>query len=108
MNDTGVICLGKPLKKLDERFNEIMEYDFSKELICEVLSVGQSEFYLAAQSDYKPEIKFKISDFLDYEGEDRILYNNQYYEIVRTYKNGSALEITAQRYGGMSGSEKRS
>lgn len=99
MNDTGVICLGKPVKTLDDRFNEIAAYDFSKEIICEVLSIGQSEFYLAAQSEYKPEIKFKIADFLDYEGEDRILYDGQYYEIVRTYRNGSALEITAQRYG---------
>lgn len=100
MNDTGVIALGKPVKTLDKRFNEIIVYDFSKELICEALSIGQSEFYLAAQSDYKPEIKFKISDFLDYEGEDRILYNGQYYEIIRIYRNGGALEITAQRYGG--------
>ncbi len=101
MNDISFICLGKPVKTLDKCFNEIAAYDFSKELICEVLSIGQSEFYLAAQSEYKPEIKFKIADFLDYESEDRILYDGQYYEIIRTYRNGNALEITAQRYGGI-------
>lgn len=100
MNDIGVIALGKPIKKLDERKNEITEYDYSKELVCEIMSIGQSEFYLAAQSDYKPEIKFKIADYLDYNGEDRILYDGQVYEIVRTYRNKDALEITVQRYGG--------
>lgn len=101
MNDTAVIRLGKAEKTIDKRHNDIIKYVYQEELICEVMSITQNEFYLAAQSDLKPEIKFKLSDYLDYSGEKMLMYNDQEYEVIRTYRSGDALEIVAQRYGGI-------
>lgn len=99
MNDTAYICLGKPELITDDIGNQIKKYDWSKGLVCEVKSIGQTEFYRAAQTDYKPEIQFVISDYLDYDGEDKVMFNDLIYNIVRTYRSGEKLEIVAERCG---------
>lgn len=59
-------------------------------------SIGTKEFYEAATAGLKPEIKFVIQDYLDYEGEKELAFNGFRYQILRTYKTQSnQLEITA-------------
>ena len=97
MTDINVIKLGKPTIETDDIGNQLKKYDFSKELICEVRSISQSEFYIAAQHDYKPEIKVIISDFLDYDGEDKLMFDGEIYDVIRIYRTGISLEIVAER-----------
>lgn len=65
-----------------------------REIYAELLSIGQSEFYQAQALGLKPELKFRIADYLDYEGEKKIKYEETEYEILRTYRDGIKLEIT--------------
>jgi phage head-tail adaptor, putative, SPP1 family len=61
-----------------------------------VKSIGTKEFYEAATAGMKPEIKFVIQDYLDYEGEKELAFNGFRYQILRTYRTqNNQLEITA-------------
>lgn len=72
----------------------------SEEIFAELLSISQTEFYQAQTSDKKPEIKFKITDYLDYQGQKYLIYENIRYKIMRTYRTqNNELEITC--YGGV-------
>ena len=67
-----------------------------REIFAGVRSIGTKEFYEAATAGMKPEIKFVIQDFLDYEGEKELSYNGYRYQIIRTYRTETnQLEITA-------------
>lgn len=77
-----------------------MENVVSGVVFAEIKSVGQSEFYQAQTAGKKPEIKFKITDYMDYQGQKYLLHNGVRYSILRTYRTESnELEITC--YGGV-------
>ena len=66
-------------------------------------SVGMKEFYQAAATGFKPEIKVTLTNWLDYHGEKRLKYtpfgfdHAINYTIVRTYRNGDSIELTLER-----------
>lgn len=68
-----------------------------RDVLAEVLSVGYKEFYAASATDYHPEVKFKLTDYLDYEAETLVVYGGEIYRILRTYRIDQALELTAER-----------
>ena len=97
-----VVKIAKSETALDEYGNDIIsaDWDKAKEVFCEISSITQSEFYIAAQADFKPSLKIKMADSYDYDGEDMLLYNGDEYSIIRTYQPGTAVELTAERFGG--------
>lgn len=64
-----------------------------RELVATLRSIGQSEFYQAHAAGYKPELKFVLADYLDYNGEELIKYDGNLYRVLRTFRNGLELEI---------------
>ena len=67
---------------------------------AKVKSIGQSEFYKAQAQGLKPEIKFVLADYLDYDNQEELVYNNFRYKILRTYRTDrNEIEITC--YGGV-------
>lgn len=68
--------------------NEIKVPRFAK-----LKSIGQSEFYQAQAQGLKPEIKFVISDYLDYENQQFVIHNNFRYKVLRTFRSGNEIEI---------------
>ena len=73
-----------------------------RQVFAEVKSIGQTEFYQAQALGLKPEIKFVIADFADYNGEEQLKYTpfggtEQIYDILRTYRNKINLEIVCKR-----------
>lgn len=72
-----------------------------RDVFCRVASVGQREYYQAYAVDVYPEIKFILSDYLEYKGESLADYTDhngyQRYRVLRTYRLGQELEITATR-----------
>lgn len=69
----------------------------SREVFCEERSVGQKEFYAAHGTDFRPEKKLVLADYLDYEGETLAEHNGQRYRVLRTYRSGQELELTVER-----------
>lgn len=75
----------------------------SREVFCGEVSVGQSEFYQAHAVGLKPEIKLKLTDYLDYNGEELLRYTPkgqteaQLFRVLRTYRVGQELELVCYR-----------
>ena len=65
-----------------------------RELLAGLRSIGQTEFYLAHSTDYKPELKFVLADYLDYEGETYLQHEGKLYRVMRLYRAGQELELT--------------
>ena len=73
-------------------------------MFCSVSSIGQSEFYQAQTQGLKPEIKFILADYYEYDNEQYVEYSQDgttwiRYKILRTYIKGNEIEITC--YGGV-------
>lgn len=68
-----------------------------RDVFCALRSIGQSEFYQAYATDYRPELKFVLADCWDYKGETLIEYDGVIYRVIRTYLVGQGLEIVVTR-----------
>lgn len=71
--------------------------DVEREVLCTLRSIGTQEFYQASATEYHPEAKFILADYLDYDDETLARYNGTLYRIIRTYRAGKSLELTVER-----------
>lgn len=71
--------------------------DVKREVFCGFRSIGMKEFYASSSTDFHPEAKLVLADYLDYEGETLVDYEGQRYRIIRTYRTGVELELTLER-----------
>lgn len=67
------------------------------EVLCGFRSIGMKEFYSANSTDYRPELKLILADYLDYNDETLAEYQGNLYRILRTYRVGQELELTLER-----------
>lgn len=65
-------------------YGDYVKSETKREVFANKKSVRQSEFYQAAISDFKPELMFVVR-FIDYEGEESLIYNEKKYKIIRTH-----------------------
>ena len=72
----------------DEDMNPVYEED-ERQVFCQVYGITRSEFYAAAVADLHPEIVLRLSDFMDYNGEDLVKYHDVVYTVIRTYRDRS-------------------
>lgn len=91
------------LRKIDRTYDDVgepIETSTEIEVYAKILSIGQQEFYQAQATGLKPELKFEIADYLDYEDEKELIHDNKRYQILRTYRKSTRqLEITV--FGGV-------
>jgi hypothetical protein len=71
--------------------------DTRRDVFCSLRSVGDTKFYEAHVVEYHPELKFVLADYLDYNGETLIKFEDVIYRVIRTYRIGQELEITVGR-----------
>lgn len=97
----SIIKLIKETKTVNKYGNTIST-STERTIFAEVKSIRQDEFYQAQAIGLKPEIKFVIADFADYEGEKKLKYapfggTEEVYTILRTYRTNYQLEIVCKR-----------
>lgn len=97
----SVITLMKETNVTNE-YGDTVQTFTERNVFAEVKSISQSEFYQAQATGLKPEIKFIIADFADYEGEKELKYTQfggveEIYTVLRTYRNKINLEIVCAR-----------
>lgn len=89
-------------KTVDE-YGDTIIVETEKRVFARLMSVGQSEFYQAQALGLKPEIKFVLADYLDYNDEKVIKYKafnqdeEEVYTVIRTYRKDNTLEIVCKR-----------
>ena len=97
-----IIKLVSETSKIDE-YGDKLEDRTERVTFAELKSIGQSEFYQAHSVGLKPELKFVLPDYLEYQGEKILKYKDlneteeQEYSIIRTYRNGNELEVVCKR-----------
>ena len=89
-----------PTGELDEYGDPIMKF-VKSQVFAKKKSIGQTEFYQAQTSDYKPEIKFKIPDAGDYEEQKFLIYGDTIYKILRVFQSEDTNESEITCYGGV-------
>ena len=97
----SVITLMKETNTINE-YGDTVQTFAERTVFAEVKSIGQSEFYQAEAVGLKPEIKFVIADFADYQNEKQLKYTpyggtEEIYTVLRTYRNKINLEIVCAR-----------
>ena len=75
----------------------LIEGTSRRDVFCSLRSVGHAEFYEAHATEYRPELKFVLADFYEYEGETLVKYGADLYRVIRTYRTGQELELTVGR-----------
>lgn len=89
-----------PSGQQDAHGDPALERRMSDAVYAEVRSIGQTEFYQAETVGLRPEIKFVITDYMDYQGQQYLVHSGTRYTVLKTYrKNSNELEITC--YGGV-------
>lgn len=86
-----VIKLVSTTITVDELMQEI-EVKTEREVFANKRSVSQSEFYNAGQSGLKPRYVFDVR-LIDYEDENKLIYNDKTYNIYRTFEKGENIEL---------------
>lgn len=79
-----------------DRTGDSVITEVKREVYADLKSIGQSEFYQAQAHGLKPEIKFIIADYYDYNDEKIIEYDEKRYSILRTFRVDKTLEIVCQ------------
>ena len=76
-----------------------------KEIFCNIMSIGQREFYDAQTVGAKPELKIVIADYYDYNDEEDIIVvdyrGKTRYQVLRTYRVLGSNELEITLYGGV-------
>lgn len=78
-----------------DSYGRVIRNETTREVLGEVSSISQNEYYQAAASGLRPELKIKLADFYDYDNEKEVEINSVRYSIKRTYRKGNGIELTA-------------
>lgn len=66
-------------------------------ILCDLKSVGRTEFYNAAVNDMKPERVFLIHSF-EYNKEELVDFDGERYSVLKTYRKGfEEMELTCEK-----------
>lgn len=66
--------------------------------MCEVQSVHQAEFYTALSQGFKPACVLILSNYAEYQDEERCIFEGKNYKIIRTYiRSDHRIELTLER-----------
>ena len=91
MNDTVITLVKQEYSKND--FGAPIPVETSRDVFCSLKSVGRSDFYAAGQAGLALDHVF-ITDPVNYDGEQIIVYLGVRYEVTRTYQSSAnTLEI---------------
>lgn len=93
---TDVITLISQERTVDV-YGDPVVTETTRDVLCEVASIGMKEFYQAEAVGLKPEIKFILQDYLDYDLEQYVVHGGERYRVLRTYRTGQRLELTCYR-----------
>lgn len=91
-----LLLLISKMTDTDQRGDEVTT-ETTREVFARLSSIGQKEFYQGQAVGLKPELKFVLADYLDYQNESEVEYNGIRYRVLRTFRSGKELEIVVYR-----------
>ena len=102
MDRSDVIKLIGVTKTQDNR-GVWRETPVAREVMCQVDSVTQSEFFEGGRNGLNPELRFTMF-YADYHDEPIVEYKGNTYSVYRTfYQRNDKVELYVERKGGTNG-----
>lgn len=99
MDRSDVINLIGITQEQDE-YGQWIDTPTSKQVYCQVESVGQREFFEAGRNGLNPQFKFTMFEG-DYNNEPIVEYKGNRYAVYRTYLTKTdKIELYVERKGG--------
>lgn len=84
-------------------YGDHVTVETERQVLADDMSVGMTETYQAMAVGYKPEAKLILTNWLDYDGEEFVEFTPfgrtqpVRLKVLRTFRNGEALELTCYR-----------
>ena len=95
MNFKEIITLVK-ITSSENEMGDIIETRVEVDVFANKLAINQSETYQANVSGLKPSKKFKMRA-MDYDKQQRFIYNTSEYKIIRVYEpNDDFIELIGE------------
>ena len=93
------------IKEVDSRniFGDLVKTPVRRTVYAGEYSVGMNEVYQGMAVGFKPEVKFRLENWLDYQGEEKVEYvpfgmtAPVLLRVLRTYNDGDSLELTCYK-----------
>ena len=99
MDKSDVITLIQTNKRKDE-YGRWIAYTTSRDVLCQVDSISQNEFFEAGRNGLNPEFRFTMFQY-DYQDEVLVEYKGDQYSVYRTYiRRDDNIELYVERKGG--------
>lgn len=82
-----------------DAYGDLKDVLVRRQVFAEELSVGMTEVYQAMAVGFKPEVKFRLENWLDYQGEELVEFkpfarnDTRLLRVLRTYRDGERLEL---------------
>ncbi len=95
-----VVTLLKEIESIDAYGDTVRSYE-EKEIFARVDRIYLGETIIGMSHGLKPEYRFTITDYLDYDEQKEVMYNGKKYKIINVQRKGIELEINC--IGGHSG-----
>lgn len=92
-----VCTLGTLVRSKNDIGDIVEQVVYEDEIFCNEKSVRASEFYQAQAIGMKPEIVLEVNA-IDYDKQKYVLYDEEEYKVLRTYKTSpERIELTLIR-----------
>lgn len=98
MNWSDVVQLVSIESGVDDDGFPVDDIEKKRQAFANRKSVKSSEYYAAKQSGINLSYIFELRS-VDYEGEEKLKYNGDSYEVERSYEKGEFTELTCKREG---------
>lgn len=84
-------------------YGDLVKVAYRRTVYAGEYSVGMTEVYQGMAVGFKPEVKFRLENWLDYQGEELVEYipfgftEPIHLRVLRTYTDGDAMELTCYK-----------
>ena len=96
----SIVLIAETVTVNELRIEEVAET--RREVLAEIESISQSEYFAAQDSDLNPEYRFRVF-FADYGGEKIVEFEGERFAVYRTFRNFDRIELYTERKVGADG-----
>ena len=98
MTFNNIITLVK-INELKNEFGELVRNDEKQDVYCGLKSIRTSEILQGQIYGYEPAIVFVMAEPLEYQGQERVIFNDIEYRVIKKYEDMAfnILELTCAR-----------
>lgn len=87
-----IILLGDTVEEIDE-YGDVRKVQTQREVFARLDRIYFTEALQAMSQGFERQVRFRLSDYYDYENEEELLYEGKRWKIVNVQRIGTELEL---------------